>query len=336
MNYILAIYDSEVEYANQLMNYMKRKQKQIIQTRVFTNQESLKEYLEHDKVHVLLLNENIELENHLQEKIKNICILSEGNYIRENSIYPVIYKFQSAELVMQEIFSYFPIEIPYSPVNSSQISKLKIISIYSITRNTEKTAFALNLAKQYAKEHNTLYINLDIFQTMNKVSLQGEEKGLSDFIYYLKQNPPNLITKMNKLIVKEDNLNYIQGVAFTPDLYELTPEDMLQWIHEINNATNYEKVIFNVGCFFQATLELFRNSGELLYLLGDKGVEKNKYELFKHQLQWAGYDDVVNKIKEISISLNKEHSIESGVMDGQYNEVIEELVYSYLHEEMEA
>lgn len=333
MNYVLAIYDNEVEYANQLMNYMKRKQKQSIQTSVFTNQESLKEYLKHDKVHVLLINENIELESELHEKIKNICILSEGNYIRENATYPVIYKFQSAELVMQEIFSYFPIEIPESSFHGLEKSKLKIISIYSVTRDMEKTAFALNLAKQYAKEHNTLYINLDIFQTINNMNLQGEEKGLSDFIYYLKQNSPNLITKMNKLIMKEGNLKFIQGAVFTPDIYELTTEDMLLWIQEINNSTNYEKVIFNVGCFFQATLELFRNSSELLYIIGDKVIDKSKYEVFKNQLQWAGFDDVISKIKEITISFDKEYNLLPGVEDRQYSEVIEELILSYLHDD---
>jgi hypothetical protein len=329
VSYILAIYDKETDYANQLMDFIKRKQKHISQVRVFTNENSLKEYLDHDRIDVLLLNESIPTETVQHDNIKNICVLSEGNYIRESTGYPVIYKFQSAELVMQEIFSYFPFNSENSPYNSTN-SKLKIISVYSITRDTEKMAFSLSLAKQYAKQMKTLYINLDVFQALSEPGMGTEEKGLSEFIYYLKQNPPNLITKMNKIIQKDNNLDYIQGVTFGPDLYELTADDILQWLQEIKKSTEYEMIIFNVGCFFQAILELFRSSSQLIYLLGENNLEKAKYHNFKNQLLWAGFDEVIDRMKIISISEEEEERYQSITIEDLYSEVIEEFAYRYV------
>jgi len=230
---ILAIYDYETDYANHLMDYIKRKQKMIMQVRVFTNHNSLKDYLDHNQILILLLGESIPVEEVIHEKIKNICLLSEGNKDRENIGYPVIYKFQSAEQVMKEIFSYCPLEVQGGKSMVSPEHKIKIISIYSIARETEQVAISLSLAEQYSRNKKTLYINLDIFQALPELLGQNIEKNLSEFIYILKQNHPNLISKMNSIITKMDKLDYIQGVTFGPDLYELTSEDMGQWIKEL-------------------------------------------------------------------------------------------------------
>lgn len=328
----MAIYDSETDYANHLMDFIKRKQKQITQVRVFTNQNSLRDYLDHNKINILLLGESIAVEEILHENIKNICLLSEGNYIRDNTVYPVIYKFQSAEQVMQEIFSYFPLETQASKSLSIINHKVKIVSVFSIARETEQIIISLALAQQYARTKKTLYINLDIFQSLPELLGQDIEKSLTEFIYYLKQNHPNLINKMNGIITKMDKLDYIQGVSYGPDLYELTMEDMGQWINELRNSAEYEVIIFDVGCFFQATLELFRESNQLLLLLGDNEWEQAKFHNFKEQLLWAGFDDVVSNLKVISLSKEEQQSYQGFTANDLYGEKCFELGATFMEE----
>ncbi len=330
MNCILAIYDYETDYANHLMDYIKRKQKLISQVRVFTNHDSLKDYLSHNHINILLLSESISVEEVLHENIKNICLLSEGNYIRENIGYPVIYKFQSAELVMQEIFSYFPMERPVGNSLAINEHKVKIISVFSISKDTEQMMLSLSLAQQYASVKKTLYINLDIFQALPEGLLQNIEKSLSEFIYYLKQNHPNLITKMNGIITKMDRLDYIQGVTFGPDLYELTTEDMTLWIKELRKCTEYEVIIFDVGSFFQATLELFRESSQLLLLLGESEWDQAKFRNFKDQLLWAGFDDILQKIKVISLTKEEQERYTGLTTKEIYNEKCGELAAAFI------
>ncbi len=302
VNCILAIYDNETEYANHLLDYMKRKQKKLTQVRVFTNHNSLREYSEQNQIYILLLNENIPAEEIKQDNIKNICILSEGNYNQEGSGYPVIYKFQSAESLMQELFSYYPLDTLQGKIKNSYEHQVDLISVFSIGEDAGRQAFALSLASRYAKLKKTLYINLDIFQAFTEFFGHNAEKGLSEFIYFLKQNHPNLINKMNGIIKKRGNLDYIQGVSFGPDLYELNVEDMLRWLEEIRVSTDYEVAIFDVGCYFQATLELFRNSGQVLLLLGENSREEDRYNNFKEQLSWACYEDVLEKITVVNVS----------------------------------
>jgi hypothetical protein len=311
------------------MDYIKRKKKQLSQVRVFTNESCLKEYLVNDRIHVLLLNESIPVENVIHDNIKHICLLSEGNLIRENPVYPVIYKFQSADLVMQELFSYFPFDFYGKHQVIQSTSNVKVISVYSITRDIERMVFAYSLARQYAKGKKTLYINLDPFQALPRQNMQLEEKGLSELIYYLKQNPTNIIAKMNPIIQKDNSLDYIQGVTFGTDLYELTAEDIKLWVQELIKETEYQVVIFNVGCFFHAILELFLGSNQLLYVTGDSEMEQAKYQNFKNQLSWAGFDVTVSNMKTITLTKEEEERYRNITAEDLYSEEMEGFAYGY-------
>lgn len=313
MNCILAIYDYDTDYANHLMDYIQRKQKRITQVRVFTNHNSLEEYLEHNKINILLLGENIPQDEVQHKNIKNICILSEGNYLREGSTCPVIYKYQSAELIIQEVFSYFAAELLAGRPVEIKGRSVKLISVFSIRREKRQAMLIKTLARCYAEQKKTLYINLDIFQAFSEFQNQDMEKSLSEFIYYLKQNHPSLLDKMKALITSTHQFDYIQGVSFGPDLYELTTEDMILWLKELRSYDEYEVIIFDVGTFFQAILELFRESDEILLSLGNNDWEQSRYHNFERQLLWAGYEDVLEKIKVIPYPFEQSDTQEEGV-----------------------
>lgn len=330
MSYILGIYDPDTDYANQLMDYIKRKKKAVTQVRIFTNSSSLKDYLEHDKINVLLLNGEILIDEVLHQNIKNICILSEGNYAKEQESYHVIYKFQSAGKVMEELFSYFPLEDTLIRAFYSGNDNSNIISVFSVGKENERQVFSYFLANEYAKTKKTLYINLDLFPAWTEICGGSFEKGLSEFIYYLKQSYPNLITKMHGIITKINNLDCIQGVSFGPDIYELVPDDIYYWLKTLKEVSEYEVIIFDVGCFFQSTLELFRSSNELLLLKGDQKLEEAKYQNFRNQLQLAGYEDVLEQITEVVILKDMENRLEYSFTNDLYSEEYKDLVMEYV------
>jgi hypothetical protein len=330
LSYILGIFDPDTDYANQLMDYIKRKQKTITQVRIFTNARSLLEYLDHDKLNVLLLNEEVTMDEVLHQNIKNICILSEGNFAREQESCHVIYKFQSAQKVMEELFSYFPLEDTLMRAFLSDNGSLNIISVFSVGKENERQVFSYFLASEYAKTRKTLYINLDLFSAWTEISGSNFEKGLSEFIYYLKQSNPNLISKMNGIITKINNLDCIQGVSFGPDIYELVPDDIFYWLKTLKESSEYEVVVFDVGCFFQSTLELFRSSNELLLLIGDQRLEEEKYRNFRSQLQLAGYEDVLTQMTEVAISKDTENRLEYVTLNDLYSEKYRDIVMEYV------
>jgi hypothetical protein len=297
----LAIYDNEAEYANQLMEYMKRKQSLMKQIRVFTNELSLKEYLEHNTITILLMNETLKVEEIKHENIKNICTLSENNKEPLYHEYPTIYKFQSADSIIQNLFSLYPGILKSNRPNIESNQNVKIVCFFSLTNDIYRQVLALSFAKHYSDKKKTLYINLDLFQALPKMLNQMAEKGLSEFIYYLKQHTPNLHKKMKALVTSIDQLDYLQGVSFGTDIYEITGEDMQDWISELKTISEYEVIVFDMGNYYPSTMELFKESNQIVFSLGESKWEKAKYDNFVEQFNWARLEDILEKIHIITI-----------------------------------
>ncbi|WMJ85455.1 hypothetical protein [Anaerocolumna sp. MB42-C2] len=298
----LAIYDTESDYANHLMDYLKRNQKNLMQIRVFTNLQSLKAYMEENFIHILLINENLPLDEVNMDNIRNICLLSEENAVSTNNIYPVIYKYQSAEIIMKELLLYFPEQLLQSNRKNTYDTKTKIISVFSMQADVMRQAFAFSLAKQYSAIKKTLYINLDTLPVLSEILGYKADIGLSELIYFLKQNPSNLSNKISGVITKRQNLDSLEGVSFGPDLFELTPEDIALWLGELQLNADYDVILFDIGCYSQGVLEVFRNSSQILCLIAENNWDEVKYNVFKDQLNWSGYTDVLEKITQVTVT----------------------------------
>jgi hypothetical protein len=303
MNTIIAIYDKDINYSNLLMDYMKKKHKFLAQSRVFTNLESLKEYLKEGTIQILLLGEEVK-EDIFQEKAKYICLLSEGSFLNEElqsdtSLYPVIYKFQSAEKILEELFSYFPLDrLQGKPQSLNQEKEL--VGVFSRDTGISLQGFALSLAQEYSKSKKTLYITLSEIQVLEEL-MSGENKsGLSEVIYYLKQNPSNLLQKLNGVIKHMNTLDILPGAAFGPDVYELSGEDILLLLDTLNRA-DYEVIVIEAASLTLSNLGLLRECSKVFLLEEDNHFSEASHESLGKQLTWAGWGDLMDKFQLVRL-----------------------------------
>lgn len=301
MSLTLGIFDADLEYSSGLMNYIKRKHKNIRKVRIFTNKTILCDFLLDNEINVLLISEDKLQEDINSDNIKNICILSEGNYISEgdNDFKESVYKYQSVEQIIMELFDYYP-ELNKKG-NTFYNNNSKIISTFSLNGNFGRDAFSLNLANQYAADKKTLLIDLNLLHSSYYIKNISTDKNLSEFLYFLKSRTSNIILKMKNQLQSIGNFDYLKGVIFGPDLYDLTSSDLDFWIKELG-STDYDVVIFNVGCYTISILDLFRKSNEV-FLVNEKSQwYQGLYDNFKEQLTWTDYQDVLNRISEVNIN----------------------------------
>lgn len=294
----LGIFDSDVEYSSQLMGYIKRRHKTIKQIRMFTNKTILYDFLSDNYIDVLLISEDKLNEGVEHENIKHICILSEETYVSEEDNKRIIYKFQSVEQIIIDLFNFFPELSENSKLYYS--NEIKIISTFSLNETLAKDNFSFNLANHYGTRKKTLFIDLNLLHAKDQFSELKSDKNLSEFLYYLKVQPLNILSKMNEQTQVVGNFNYLYGVTFGLDLYDLTSKDLETWINQLKTS-DYKVIIFNVGCFFSTTLELFRRSNELFLVMKNNMWEESLYNNLKEQLKWTGYEDIIEKIKVVNI-----------------------------------
>ncbi len=319
MGTILGIFDSDLKYSSQLMNYIKRKHKNINQVRIFTNKVILYDFLSDNKIDVLLISQDKNEEIIEHDNIDNICILSEGGRIFEvddSKDKKVIYKFQSAEQIIYEVFSYYP-ELNKN-YNINDINKVKIISIFTLNEHLAKDNFSFNLANQYGVDKKTLLIDLNLLHGRSQIANINSENNLSEFLYFLKSQPTNIIIKMKSQVEKLGNFEYLNGVKFGPDLYNLSSSDFEFWIQELQ-ASDYEIIVFNIGCYMESILDVLRKSKEILLILKKDLWNMNLYNNLTDQLNWTGYDDVVNKVQVVEVA----NEIIQSNMDNEVNNIFD-------------
>lgn len=308
MHNVLAIYDKDTDYTNQLLNYIQKNIKSSSKVHAFTNLNSLNEYVKKHVVTVLLINESIDLEEIDHSNIKNICLLWDGEKEDINTTYPIIYKFQSAKGIMEQLFLNYPKAL--RPNQEGNInSSTHIISICSLDGKKKQSITAYSLAREYNKHKKVLYVNLHSWQVLSKLLDLNEYNGISETIYYIRQKSPNFILKMNNVIVKVEGLDCIYGTSFGLEIDELTEEDTLLWIEQLRMWNHYEIIIFDVGNIQIGTLEILQQSSEIIYTLNKNSEDHMELDIFKVQLEFAGYQDIIEKMKLCDISGEKEDSI---------------------------
>lgn len=309
MEKVLAIYDFESDFSNNLMEYLNRKKGFSFRTRVFTNMESLNSYLSQNRIEILLLGEDAAelFEDGLcgRQNIGQICLLTESGRVREDSAYPVVFKFQSAEELLREVLSLYE----EKDSGAKRITLTGVPGIYSVCSpcgGSGKTCLSLAVAAALAEKGETLYVSLEPFSVLQVLLRHKPEQGISEWIYYLKESGPGLKTRFHSVVVREGEVDYIAGPSHGMDLNDLDEEDMETWLRQLAEEENYRYIVFDIGIMNEAVLTLLRHSGRILVPVKKGFLEEEKYACFLKQLNRSGDGDLTERIERLTLPYEEE------------------------------
>jgi hypothetical protein len=258
---IMAVYDSDVMYATRFMEYFRKRTEYDFDIMVFTHQESLKEYLTHHKIDVLLMGDELDI-TLVRDSIPYIYQLKENASTHNDEEYPFINKYQSAQSVMRDIMN----DLRQREKPNYWTDTKKILTIYSTSTDLNSVLFGWSLSILLAEREKTLYIPLELFSISLLSFIQNENPNLSDFIYYLKENNPNLKPRFTSLLQQYGNLSYLNGITHGLDVQSINKDDICRLVEELKTQTDYQTIVFYLGCYNEAMLELMRNSDKMFLI----------------------------------------------------------------------
>lgn len=258
----LAIYVSEEDYARELSGYLNRHEEFPYRAAVFTNADSLHSHLEREPADVLLLGE--ECPYVVQGGVKQQILLTEERY-RELET-PWIFKYQSAGSIMREITAY----TTASPVSNDREGP-RVYTVFATRGGQERSEYARALGRDLQREGTVLFLNLDLFPAAPS-GTEGEWKGMSEAVYYLKQGGEAARWKLKGLITEQDGIRQIRPVHCSMDLMEMTPEDVVTLFGILKEMKELDAIVLEVGFYNETMLEICRFS-DTIYLITPAGTE---------------------------------------------------------------
>lgn len=301
---VVAIFDTDTTYATRFTEYINQKKDFDFECYGFTRLEHLKEYLHNNSVEILLMGGNRNHESAFNN-VKYILNLSEYPNKLINSPYPEIYKYQSMYSILSEIISYY-VNHENNPQYFTYDINSNIISIYPPILGINKQIFAWSMALILSERLKTLLIPFEQYSAMGIFNGHHNKFPLSEFIYYLKDDNPNLIMMMKSLIQTHGKLSVLSGLSHGFDLLSITKDDISKMIEQIRLYTDYQAVIFYIGFYNEAMMELIQQS-KTVYLVSDR----NNYEVsivkeWDRQMDYIGVKISEKNLVNISIPFRAE------------------------------
>ena len=313
-----------------------KKLNMMFSIQAFTSLESLKTYLEHHEIEVLLISTHAITRGVEEMMIPHIYILSEGEVLEAYKEYPTIYKYQSSELVMKEALSYYTND---SEDSSYYIQKKKtqIIGVYSPIHRSYKTTFALALGQVLAERYRVLYMNLEEYSGFEELLQRESSRDLSDAFYYMKIEKGGFYEKLHLVIQSLGKLDYIPPMLMYKDLMDLESGDWAELIGGVAKHSGYERIIVD---FSDCTTDLFKQLAlcdRIFVPTKEDKISKAKLCQFEKILEYKELHDLQEQLIKIRIpfveSLHQAEFWPESFQWGELGEYVRKLALEKLGED---
>lgn len=325
MQQSLALYDSSATYTRRFMEYFKRKDTNGFDIIVFTEAESLNEYISHQKLDILLLGDNTDSQELADNKnIRYIFRLIDNKLQKPGSIEHLIYRYQSAGKLMTDILSlYTSLE-----EGSRNIAKdeTRIISVYPPLPGWQHFLFAWSLAIYLSEGSSVLFIPMESLPLETLTAADKNTGQLSEYIYYLKERNPDISAKLKTLLKYAGRLSCLSGLTHGFDVLSLNRQDAMWWMEELRRNTSFDSIVFYHGIYTEAVTEIMDRSSRVFIAGGDSAYDNKLFQEWERQMSLISL--TTGQDKYVKITLSEDKLPQKGLYD------MEELKKSSIWEEV--
>lgn len=305
------IYDMDEQYAYRLMNYMKGKPGVPYEIMVFTDKNSLNDFLKSNEVEVFITNDEEMIREVPKGKVHYILKLSEEESTGsagESTEYHPIFKYQSTEIIIREMLSYCAGEIYLAVNNLAKRTKGKVVGVYSPVGRCYKTAFSLAIANTLGKNGNVLYINLEEYTGLSDSLFRGNRTGLSEVMYMYRRNSAGLRQKLRDYICPLGKFDCIFPVECPDDVADILVEEWITFFQYLLDVSEYEFLVVDVGSIVKKPWCLFEIMNIIFMPEAEDSISRRKVEEFYQHMNMMGRGILLENIVKVLIPYDTEFS----------------------------
>lgn len=287
------------------MEYLCSREEFPYEVTIFTDGAKLLEYSSTCEVALLLIAEPFYEEISSKIPAKQVMVLSESGDQVWKDIQNVG-KYQSADKIVREILQYYVNTTESIPRRRSFKRKVTLIGFFSPVRRCCQTTMGMMLGQILAEKNKTLYLNFESVSGFSRLMGYGNEKDISDLLYFQQTVPQKFRFHLLSCIKKADNLDYIPPMNSMHQLLLARPDQWKRLIRAIVEESEYEYIILDLSEGMQGLFDLLRMCTHVYTLTKDDSYAKAKVEQYEQLLQLCEYEDVLQKTIKRRVPFIKE------------------------------
>lgn len=296
---ILALCDTEEEYAQLLTEFLKKHKNLPWKIHTYTEVEELLR-AEKEPFEMLVVSETAYCEALQSLQPLRIVILNESGVMRWANI-PYVDKYQKAEEVLQCLLRV------YMEVADTRLPRIKrncnttFIGNYSPVHRSMQTSLALTMSQILAGEHPTLYLNFEHYVGIPELLPDMQTLDMADLLYFLNAEKEKFRLRMQTMMKKVGNLDYIPPMKSGQNLLTVTADEWMSLLQKIEELGEYEYVVLDLSESMQGLFDILRMCKKIFTVTQEERIAESKLLRYEQLLSLYEYEDVLVKTERLRI-----------------------------------
>lgn len=297
----IAVCSREKGYAKRFAEFANSRKDSLFSVHGFTDCGELLAYTKEHPVDILLLSE--EYADRLSEQAVSgkVILLSEEEY-REEERYPAIYKFQPCSQILRQALDVYAEDAPRALGLALRTDGMKRIGVYSPVGRTGKTGFALALGKELAKKRRTLYLNMEEYSGFAVLYPYGDGWTLSELMYFLKQGKKAFVCKLESVVQRMGDLDYIPPLRSPVELRHISLEDWEGLLEALERESRYEVVILDLSGMVNGLFEILDRCDFIYMPAEEDETARAKMAQYEDTLSLLDLEHLLERTKKLYLS----------------------------------
>lgn len=294
---IMAICDTEEEYAFRMAEYILEKVKLPYTLHLFTAVEELKKFAGREEIEILLIAENawrMIREEFVRNQVAQMFILQEGGRVEQEEIC-CINKYQSPDQVVQKMLDVIADGEGWKDDPEATDTGVKMIGIYSPIKRCLQTSFALTLGQLLAKEHRTLYLNFEMYSGLGELLRRDYQTDMLDVMYYFQSAREKLALRLPTIIQNAGGLDYIPPMQYALGIKEVPGEQWLALCRDMAAIGEYEYMILDLDDGIDGLFDLLKSCQKIYTITMDDPFAVAKLRQYEQMLQSGELGEITEK-----------------------------------------
>ena len=291
---VLALCDTEEEYARHMTEYLKGHREAPWDIRTYTDVQSLQTFAEQTPIELLVVAENSYTDEVRSLPVEKTVLLNESGVVRWENIRNVN-KYQQAENVYKEILSEY-MEVLKEPLPRLETAcSTRLIGFFTPVHSCLQTTFALTMGQMLSVKYRTLYLNFEYCAGMPQLLPDARTRDLADLIYFLNTDKERFLLRLQTMLFKKGQMDYIPPVKAGTTLLEIRVEEWLELLTRIQQSGEYDFIILDLSESVQGLPEILRMCSKIFTLTRDDRYARGKIAQYERLMDFQEYEDVLSK-----------------------------------------
>ena len=152
-----------------------------------------------------------------------------------------------------------------------------------------------------AEKHPTLYLNFEHYVGIIELLPERQDRDLADLLYFLAGDEGKFPLRMQTVIQRKGNLDYIPPMRNGQNLLGITWEEWRSLFQRIEELGKYEYVILDLSESIQGLLDVLQMCIKVFTLTREDKMSQCKLDQYEQLLSLCEKEEVKGKTRKLNL-----------------------------------